>query len=140
MILPLVAFRSLGVARTNEQGQRQFVGVYPPFDPLRDDSKSTVDAAKVMGLDVKMVTGDQVAIAKEIGRQLDLGNDIVDARLFTEAKPQDSRGMADAIEHADGFARVFLSTSIFVDVLQQRGHIVGMTGDGLKPCSSTEKS
>ena len=134
-------FRSLGVARTNEQGQWQFVGVIPLFDPLRDDSKSTVDAAKVMGLDVKMVTGDQVAIAKEIGRQLDLGNDIVDARLFTEAKPQDSRQMADAIEHADGFAQVFPEHKYhIVDVLQQRGHIVGMTGDGVNDAPALKKA
>ena len=94
-----------------------------------------------MGLDVKMVTGDQVAIAKEIGRQLDLGNDIVDARLFIEAKPQDSRQMADAIEHADGFAQVFPEHKYhIVDVLQQRGHIVGMTGDGVNDAPALKKA
>ena len=112
-------FRSLGVARTNEQGQWQFMGVIPLFDPLREDSKSTVDAAKEMGLDVKMVTGDQVAIAKEIGRQLDLGKNIIDASLFNEAKPQEVGQMADSIEHADGFAQVFPEHKYhIVDVLQ----------------------
>ncbi len=56
-------FRSLGVARTNEQGQWQFLGVLPLYDPVREDSKTTIDAAKEMGLSIKMVTGDQVAIA-----------------------------------------------------------------------------
>ena len=79
-------FRSLGVARTNEKDQWQFLGVIPLYDPVREDSKATIDAAKEMGLSVKMVTGDQVAIAKEIGRQLDLGKDIVDASLFDETK------------------------------------------------------
>ena len=134
-------FRSLGVARTNEQGQWQFMGVIPLFDPLREDSKSTVDAAKEMGLDVKMVTGDQVAIAKEIGRQLDLGKNIIDASLFNEAKPQEAGQMADAIEHADGFAQVFPEHKYhIVDVLQQRGHIVAMTGDGVNDAPALKKA
>jgi H+-transporting ATPase len=134
-------FRSLGVARTNEQGQWQFMGVIPLFDPLREDSKSTVDAAKEMGLDVKMVTGDQVAIAKEIGRQLDLGKNIIDASLFNETKPQEVGQMADAIEHADGFAQVFPEHKYhIVDVLQQRGHIVAMTGDGVNDAPALKKA
>ena len=134
-------FRSLGVARTNEQGQWQFMGVIPLFDPLREDSKSTVDAAKEMGLDVKMVTGNQVAIAKEIGRQLDLGNNIIDATFFDEAKPQEAGQMADAIEHADGFAQVFPEHKYhIVEVLQQRGHIVAMTGDGVNDAPALKKA
>ena len=53
---------------------------------------------KKMGLKIKMVTGDQVAIAKEIGRQLDLGKDIIDASLFDETKPHQDGQLADAIE------------------------------------------
>jgi len=86
-------FRSLGVARTNGQGQWQFVGIIPLSDPLRDDSKATIETAEKMGLRVKMVTGDQLAIAKEIGRQLDLGKDIVDASLFDESKNSKRRAV-----------------------------------------------
>jgi len=129
-------FRSLGVARTNEQGQWQFLGVLPLSDPVREDSKATVDAAKEMGLSIKMVTGDQVAIAKEIGRQLDLGKDIVDASLFDETGQ-----LANAIERADGFAQVFPEHKYhIVDVLQQRGHIVGMTGDGVNDAPALKKA
>jgi H+-transporting ATPase len=134
-------FRSLGVARTNEKRQWQFLGVIPLFDPLREDSKSTVEAAKKMGLDVKMVTGDQVAIAREIGRQLDLGKDIIDASLFDETKPHQAGQLADAIEGADGFAQVFPEHKYhIVDVLQQRGHIVGMTGDGVNDAPALKKA
>jgi H+-transporting ATPase len=134
-------FRSLGVARTDEKGNWQFIGVIPLFDPLREDSKATVDAARKMGLEIKMVTGDQVAIAKEIGRQLDLGTNIVDASIFSETKHQETGQLADAIEQADGFAQVFPEHKYhIVDVLQQRGHIVGMTGDGVNDAPALKKA
>jgi H+-transporting ATPase len=134
-------FRSLGVARTNEQGQWQFLGVIPLYDPVREDSRATIDAAKEMGLSVKMVTGDQVAIAREIGRQLDLGKDIIDASLFDETKTHEAGLLADAIERADGFAQVFPEHKYhIVDVLQQRGHIVGMTGDGVNDAPALKKA
>jgi len=134
-------FRSLGVARTNEQGQWQFQGIIPLYDPLRGDSKATIETAKGMGLKVKMVTGDQVAIAKEIGRQLDLGTNIIDASIFDETKHHETGQMADAIEQADGFAQVFPEHKYhIVDVLQQRGHIVGMTGDGVNDAPALKKA
>jgi H+-transporting ATPase len=134
-------FRSLGVARTNDQGQWQFLGVIPLYDPIREDSKATIDAAKAMGLSVKMVTGDQIAIAREIGRQLDLGKDIIDASVFDETKTHEAGQLADAIERADGFAQVFPEHKYhIVDVLQQRGHIVGMTGDGVNDAPALKKA
>jgi H+-transporting ATPase len=134
-------FRSLGVARTNEQGQWQFQGIIPLYDPLREDSKATIETAKEMGLKVKMVTGDQVAIAKEIAHQLDLGTDIMDASIFGEAKHHETGQVADTIEQADGFAQVFPEHKYhIVDVLQQRGHIVGMTGDGVNDAPALKKA
>ena len=61
-------FRALGVAKTDTEGEWQFLGVLPLFDPLRADTKTTLEAARNMGIDVKMVTGDQVAIARETHR------------------------------------------------------------------------
>ena len=134
-------FRSLGVARTNEQDQWQFVGILPLFDPVREDSKTTVDAAKEMGLSIKMVTGDQIAIAKEIGSQLNLGKDIIDASLFDKNNAHEDGQLADAIERSDGFAQVFPEHKYhIVDVLQQRGHIVGMTGDGVNDAPALKKA
>jgi H+-transporting ATPase len=134
-------FRSLGVARTDEQDKWQFMGILPLFDPIRPDSKTTIDAAKQMGLSVKMVTGDQVAIAKEIGRQLDLGKNIVDASLFDQTKSYPAGQVEDAIERADGFAQVFPEHKYhIVEVLQKRGHIVGMTGDGVNDAPALKKA
>jgi H+-transporting ATPase len=134
-------FRSLGVARADDKDNWHFIGVIPLFDPLREDSKATIDTARNMGLKVKMVTGDQVAIAKEIGRRLELGTNIMDANVFDETKPHGTGQLGDAIEEADGFAQVFPEHKYhIVDVLQQRGHIVGMTGDGVNDAPALKKA
>ena len=134
-------FRSLGVASTDQKGKWQFLGVIPLYDPLREDSKSTIDTAKDMGIKVKMLTGDQIAIAREIGKQLDLGSNIIDASIFEETKHHETGQLVNAIEQADGFAQVFPEHKYhIVDVLQQRGHIVGMTGDGVNDAPALKKA
>ncbi|MEO5788517.1 plasma-membrane proton-efflux P-type ATPase, partial [Gelidibacter sp.] len=66
-------FRALGVARAEGDGPWQFVGVLPLFDPPRDDAKETIATAMKMGVKIKMVTGDALAIAKETAQKLDMG-------------------------------------------------------------------
>jgi H+-transporting ATPase len=134
-------YRSLGVARTVNGDTWKLLGIIPLFDPLREDSKETVDTAKSMGIEVKMVTGDQIAIAREIGGQLGLCNRIVDASLFDTAKYYETSKLDDAIEEADGFAQVFPEHKYhIVDVLQKHGHIVGMTGDGVNDAPALKKA
>jgi H+-transporting ATPase len=134
-------FRSLGVARTDPQGRWQFLGVLPLFDPPREDSKSTIATARQMGVDVKMVTGDQLAIGKEIAGQLGLGTNLLDASGFGDTRHHEMAQLAEAIEHADGFAQVFPEHKFhIVDVLQHRGHIVGMTGDGVNDAPALKKA
>jgi H+-transporting ATPase len=134
-------FRSLGVARTDNQNKWRARGVIPLYDPPREDSKETIDSVQNMGVDVKMVTGDQVAIAEETARQLGLGTDILDASLFSETKQHEAGQLADAIERANGFAQVFPEHKYhIVDVLQKRGHIVGMTGDGVNDAPALKKA
>jgi H+-transporting ATPase len=137
----LRGFRSLGVARADGNGQWRFLGVIPLYDPLREDSKDTIEAAGQMGITMKMVTGDQVAIAREIGTQLGLGTNILDASVFSETSHHETGQLADAIEQSDGFAQVFPEHKYhIVDVLQQRGHIVGMTGDGVNDAPALKKA
>ena len=125
-------FRSLGVARSGPNQTWRFLGVLPLFDPPREDSKSTIATATEMGIKVKMVTGDQLAIAKEMARQLGLGQNIVDAAVLADTKNYQAGELAQAIEQADGFAQVFPEHKFhIVQVLQQENHIVGMTGDGV---------
>jgi H+-transporting ATPase len=134
-------FRSLGVARADEEGKWLFAGVLPLFDPPREQAKATIASARQMGVDVKMVTGDQIAIARETSRQLGLGTNILDASGLGDTKHHESAQSAEAIEKADGFAQVFPEHKFhIVDVLQQRGHIVGMTGDGVNDAPALKKA
>jgi H+-transporting ATPase len=134
-------FRSLGVARTDGDGPWQFLGVLPLFDPPRVDSKATIETAGQMGVKVKMVTGDQLAIAREIAGQLGLGANILDASEFGDVQHHEAAQLADSIEHADGFAQVFPEHKFhIVDVLQKRDHIVGMTGDGVNDAPALKKA
>jgi H+-transporting ATPase len=134
-------FRSLGVARADQEGQWKFVGMLPLFDPPREQAKATIASAREMGVDVKMVTGDQLAIARETSKQLGLGTNILDAAALGDTKKQESSQTKEAIEKADGFAQVFPEHKYhIVNVLQQCGHIVGMTGDGVNDAPALKKA
>jgi H+-transporting ATPase len=134
-------FRSLGVARADQDDKWQFVGVLSLFDPPRDDAKATIASARQMGVTIKMVTGDQIAIAQEMSRTLGLGTDILDAARLHETNDHEKAQVAAAIEKADGFAQVFPADKYhIVEVLQQDNHIVGMTGDGVNDAPPLKKA
>ena len=134
-------FRSLGVARADDDGKWQFMGVLPLFDPPREDAKTTIATARAMGVKIKMVTGDALAIAKETAKKLDMGANILDASSLGDSKKDETAETAESIEKADGFAQVFPEHKFhIVDVLQKRGHIVGMTGDGVNDAPALKKA
>jgi H+-transporting ATPase len=128
-------YRTLGVARSENSGSWEFLGILPLFDPPREDSADTIAEAKRHGIEIKMVTGDDLAIAREISRKLGLGEDIQPAtQLFKKDTDIDhlSTEAIAQIEKADGYARVFPEHKYgIVRALQSKGHIVGMTGDGV---------
>jgi H+-transporting ATPase len=134
-------FRSLGVARADEEDDWQFVGILPLFDPPRDDAAATIATAAAMGVTVKMVTGDALAIAKETAAKVGLGTTILDAAALGDAKNDESAAVAESIETAEGFAQVFPEHKYhIIDVLQEHGHIVGMTGDGVNDAPALKKA
>ncbi|MEJ2647806.1 MAG: plasma-membrane proton-efflux P-type ATPase [Sedimentisphaerales bacterium] len=94
-------YRSLGVARTDKNDKWQYIGVLALSDPPREDSKETIEAAEKMGVNVKMVTGDQVAIGKEIASKIGLGTNILDAQVFGDTKHHEAARLAESIEKAD---------------------------------------
>jgi H+-transporting ATPase len=134
-------FRSLGVARAEGDGPWQLLGVLPLSDPPREDAKSTIEAARQLGVKFTMVTGDALAIARETAKNLGMGANILDASGLGDAKQQESAQVAESIEHADGFAEVFPEHKFhIVDVLQKHGHIVGMTGDGVNDAPALKQA
>jgi H+-transporting ATPase len=131
-------FRSLGVARTNLRGIWEFVGIVSLYDPPREDSKETVKIAKTMGVNIKMITGDHIDVAEEIARELNLGTDI---RAASQIIDRSDEEMQSIVEQADGFAQVFPEQKYkIVGLLQAKGHIVGMTGDGVNDAPALKKA
>ena len=130
--------RVLGVARDRGDGWK-LLGLLPLFDPPRDDAARTIDRARAMGLTVRMVTGDNVAIAREISRKLHLGEKIV---VATDVFDENGKSTNDAaIDDAEGFAQVFPEHKFaIVRQLQHRGHIVGMTGDGVNDAPALKQA
>ena len=134
-------FRALGVARADADGQWRLLGILPLFDPPREDAKSTVATARQMGVQLKMVTGDALAIAIETAKALDMGSNILDGASLGDPKHEETDAVAKSIEDADGFAQVFPEHKFhIVDVLQKRGHIVGMTGDGVNDAPALKQA
>lgn len=137
-------YRALGVAQSRPDGQWQFLGILPMFDPPRDDSAQTIAEAQRRGIEVKMVTGDNQAIAREISGQLGLGTHIQRASNFFRdgVDPNHLDAQAERnIEKADGFAEVFPEHKYgIVKALQSRGHLTAMTGDGVNDAPALKQA
>ncbi|KAG6557060.1 hypothetical protein Mapa_000986 [Marchantia paleacea] len=144
--------RSLAVARQevpqkskdSPGGPWEFLGLLPLFDPPRHDSAETISRALNLGVNVKMITGDQLAIAKETGRRLGMGSNMYpSSALFGNKKdaPISEIPVDELIEKADGFAGVFPEHKYeIVKRLQEKKHICGMTGDGVNDAPALKKA
>ncbi|MGA8219505.1 MAG: plasma-membrane proton-efflux P-type ATPase [Solirubrobacterales bacterium] len=130
-------YRALAVARGDDEGWR-VTGVLAIQDPPRDDSRETLRQASELGLDVKMVTGDRVEIAREIAHEVGMGDEVLESSAI-EALEGDE--LASKVEEADGFAQVVPEDKYrIVRALQTRGHIVGMTGDGVNDAPALSRA
>src|SRR5574338_1506571 len=140
----LAARGTAGLAgpRADTGGGGRAPGLLPLFDPPRDDSAQTLKTLDAMGLDVRMVTGDHGAIARETAGKLGLGANIVSAHeLFAQGGADGSDGDAARIEAADGFAEVFPEHKFgIVRAFQNSGRIVGMTGDGVNDAPALKQA
>ncbi|XP_045825548.1 plasma membrane ATPase-like isoform X1 [Trifolium pratense] len=142
--------RSLGVAyqevpeksKDSPGAPWQFVGLLPLFDPPRHDSAETIRRALSLGVNVKMITGDQLAIGKETGRRLGMGTNMYpSSALLGEGSSNSDVPIDELIEKADGFAGVFPEHKYeIVRRLQERKHICGMTGDGVNDAPALKRA
>jgi len=137
-------YKTLGVAKKDTNLDWQFLGILTLFDPPRIDSALTITKAKENGISVKMVTGDNVAIARQISGQLGLGTNIqrVDDIFKDDADIQyPSHKIEQQIEAAGGFAEVFPEHKYgIVKALQAGNHITGMTGDGVNDAPALKQA
>ncbi len=135
--------RTLAVAVKNT-GDTKFkcVGLISLFDPPRKDSKKIIRKVKKMGINIKMLTGDNHAIAVQIAKVLKIGANILDTSKFREkfSKKINTKSMA-LVESADGFSQVMPEDKYFIiDNLQKKNHLVAMTGDGVNDAPALQKA
>ncbi|MDK2825305.1 H+-transporting ATPase [Methanolobus vulcani] len=136
-VLASKGYRPLGVG-VCEGNECHFAGLIGLYDPPHEDSAETIDTAVSMGVDVKMITGDHAAIAKEIASQIGLGTNITTA---SELEDKTDIQAQEVVDKADGFAQVFPEHKYrIVELLQDDGHIVGMTGDGVNDAPALKKA
>merc|ERR1712151_138628 len=135
--LGINGFKTLGVGVRINDGPMQIAGILPIMDPPRYDTKDTIAAIKASQVAVKMITGDHHNIGKELARQIDLGTDI---RTPDCLKPA-SEARDKIVLECDGFAKVKpLDKHEVVSVLQNKGMVVGMTGDGVNDAPALAKA
>ncbi|KXZ56375.1 hypothetical protein GPECTOR_1g332 [Gonium pectorale] len=143
--------RCLAVARTLDDGQWHMAGLLTFLDPPRPDTKDTIHKAMAYGVDVKMITGDHLLIAKETARVLGMGTNIHDSKDLPTMDAKDiNKGQATKdlgkkygkmIMEADGFAQVYPEHKyLIVEALRQNGFAVGMTGDGVNDAPALKRA
>jgi len=140
--------RSLAVAKTKKgvEGAWEMVGLLTFLDPPRPDTKETIDRARDYGVEVKMITGDHLLIAKETARQLGMGTHIENAaklpKLDEDRKPpKNLMEYFDYIEATSGYAQVFPEHKfLIVETLRRGGYKVGMTGDGVNDAPALQRA
>jgi magnesium-transporting ATPase (P-type) len=124
-------FRVLAVASADAQQPLRIVGLALLRDAPRPDSRELIEELRALGVAVKMLTGDALAIAREVARELGLG-EVIHASRLRPAGGASKAEVAGLVEDSGGFAEVFPEDKYnVVRSLQAAGHIVGMTGDGV---------
>ncbi|OZJ05862.1 hypothetical protein BZG36_00868 [Bifiguratus adelaidae] len=144
--------RAIGIARTDPNhnpSQFRLVGLVSLLDPPRDDSAATIAKCREIGISLKMLTGDQVIIGKEVAKRLGLGRVFLGRDYLVNGGPSNHANdslsneerFVQGVIKADGFGGVVPEDKFqVVDILQQEGYIVGMTGDGVNDAPALKKA
>ncbi|BDZ72557.1 metal-transporting ATPase [Methylophaga marina] len=99
-LLASKGYRTLAVAQQYESQEHEFLGLIPLIDPPRDDSKQVIDEMRQRGVEVKMITGDNIAIAREIGHMLGLNKRAVQSKQITGKSGQEIKELASSLAQA----------------------------------------
>jgi H+-transporting ATPase len=133
-------YRTIAVARSegDDLNHLKLIGLLPMADPPRPDSRSMIEQARKLGIKPMMLTGDNIAIAKEIAHQAGIGGNII-RMADIEGLSEDER--VKAVGESDGFAEIYPEDKYkIVKLLQSRGHMVGMTGDGVNDAPALKQA
>lgn len=136
-------YRAIGVAYKDtepydEDAEMTLAAVLPLRDPPREDTRETVDAARELGITVKMITGDHAAAAKQIGEEVGIEGGLVTSNQIASWNDEEFAAKA---EHYGIFSQVMPESKYrIVDALKREGHIVGMTGDGVNDSPALKKA
>jgi H+-transporting ATPase len=122
--------RLIAVAKGNSSSELELVGVAALYDTPRPDSSELVRELKNLGVSMKILTGDALPIARGVAEQVGLSRGIVSMAGLRGAANEDR--LMQAVVDTDGFAEVYPEDKhLIVRALQKKGHVVGMTGDGV---------
>jgi H+-transporting ATPase len=122
-------YKTLGVVIKINDGPFTYCGILPMLDPPRHDTAQTIKNLVNAGIEVKMITGDHLNIAKETARLIGMGVNIHPG----EATRDGSQDTYELIRNANGFAQVLPKDKREVVLVLRNvyGQVCGMTGDGV---------
>ena len=134
-------YRTLAVAMGTGEQTQQVIGLVALYDTPRPDAGTLIGELQDLGISVKMLTGDALSIAQETARQVGLPGTITAADELEKARATDPHQASALVEQSAGFARIYPQDKYeIVKSLQENGHIVGMTGDGINDAPSLRQA
>ncbi len=138
------SLRVLGFAYKEVKGKDNlesnliFVGLQGMIDPPRQDVKESISKCKEAGIRVIMITGDNIHTAEGIAREIGIEGNSMNGLDFAKLN---ETGQMRVLEKTSVFARVEPAHKmIIVTLLQKRGEIVAMTGDGVNDAPAIKKA
>lgn len=135
-------YRTLAVAKVDDNDSHpELVGLVALSDMPRPDSKELIKELKELGVSVKMLTGDALPVAKEIAKDVSLGENIIKVSDFKDFMKENAVKAAEEAQHTDGFAEIYPEDKYaIVKSLQATKHVIGMTGDGVNDAPALKQA
>ena len=134
-------YRTLAVAKAKIKERPEIVGLAALHDPPRPDSKKLIEEIRKLGVEVKMLTGDALPIAQEIVRAVAIGGKVIKTPEWKELNESNSVKALELAEESSGFAEIYPEDKyLIVKDFQAKGHVMGMTGDGLNDAPALKQA